>query len=246
MLMPQGGVGFKFIGNVDAVSRKPIIFGTTESPNQPANFEINGKALEVTSNDDKYFELFWNNGAITSMRLRADVNYPVNTLDASNLNTSQITDMSNMFQHDDGLTFLNLSNWNVSQVTNMSGMFYNDRSLSSIDLSNWNASQVTDMSIMFAGDFSLNSLDLSNFDTSQVTNMEQTFRGCYGLVSLDLSNWNTSRVTNMEMILSGCSSLRSIKINDEASANKLIAQIKLDIEKDARWDSTTKLITIPE
>ena len=215
-----GGVGFKFIGKVDAVSRKPILFGTTSDPNQPAKFEINGKAFEVTSNDESYFELFWDNGVITSMHQNDTANYPVLTLDASNLNTSQITDMSMMFNFCEYLTSLNLSNWKTSQVTDMSAMFFNCKSLIS--------------------------LDLSNFDTSQVTNMESMFYNGWSLASLDLSNFDTSQVTNMNSMFMGCSPLRTIKINDEASANKLIAQIKLDIEKDARWDSTTKLITIPK
>lgn len=128
------------------------------------------------------------------MHQKDTANYPVLTLDASNLNTSQITDMSMMFNFCEYLTSLNLSNWKTSQVTDMSAMFFN----------------------------------------------------CKSLISLDLSNFDTSQVTNMNSMFMGCSPLRTIKINDEASANKLIAQIKLDIEKDARWDSTTKLITIPE
>ena len=220
MLMPQGGVGFKFIGKVDAVSRKPILFGTTSDPNQPAKFKINGKTLTVTSNDDSYFELFWDNGAITSIYQEDTANYPVLTLDASNLNTSQITNMSMMFNFCEYLTSLNLSNWKTSQVTDMSAMFFNCKSLIS--------------------------LDLSNFDTSQVTNMQSMFYNGWSLASLDLSNFDTSQVANMDSMFMGCSPLRTIKINDEASANRLIAQIQTDLGKTATWESSSKLITIPE
>ena len=57
----------------------------------------------------------------------------------------------------------------TSQVTNMSEMFYDCNSLTSLDLSGFDTSQVTDMRAMFSGCSSLTSLDVSGLDTSQVT-----------------------------------------------------------------------------
>ena len=54
-----------------------------------------------------------------------------------------------MFADCKSLTSLNLSNFNTQNVTNMSNMFYNCNSLSLIDLSNFNAQNVTDMKYMF-------------------------------------------------------------------------------------------------
>ena len=102
------------------------------------------------------------------------------------------------------------------------------------------------MTCMFTGCRSLTSLNLSNWDTSQVTGMGGMFMGCMGLTSLDLSNWDTSQVTNMNVMFEDCKSLRAIKINDVASANKLIRNISTDLRKTATWDSKTKIITIPE
>ena len=74
---------------------------------------------------------------------------------------------------------------------------------------------------------------------------DSMFKGCWRLTSLDLTNWNTSQVINMSNMFKGCTSLRTIKINDDASANKLIEQIRDDLRKTATWVSTTKEITIP-
>ena len=167
------------------------------------------------------------------------------SLDVSHFDTSKVTNMSGMFIACMGLTSLDLSNWNTSQVTNMSQMFSGCTGLASLDLSNFDTSQVTDMTYMFNGCSGLTSLDVSNFNTSQVTDMSWMFADCSGLTSLDLSNWDTSKVTSMYVMFSGCASLRTIKINDETSANKLIAQIKKDLNKTTTWDSTTKEITIP-
>ena len=117
--------------------------------------------------------------------------------------------------------------------------------LRTIDVTNLDTSQVTNMSNMFNYCTGLASLNVSNFDTSKVTNMSEMFGGCSGLTSLDVSHFNTSKVTDMSRMFKGCASLRTIKINDEASANKLKAQIKTDLNKTATWNSTTKEITIP-
>ena len=125
-----------------------------------------------------------------------------------NLNTSNVTDMSGMFNSCSSLTSLDLSNFNTSKVTNMDGMFSGCSSLTSLDLSNFDTSNVTDMSGMFDSCSSLTSLDLSNFNTSKVTNMVYIFYDCSSLTSLDLSNFDTSKVTNMQYMFYGCSSLK--------------------------------------
>ena len=98
---------------------------------------------------------------------------------------------------------------------------------------------------MFKGCSKLASLDVPKWNTSQVTDMSWMFNGCSKLTSLDLSNFDTSKVTDMSYMFYGNTSLRTIKINDEASANKLIAQIQTDLSKTATWNPTTKEITIP-
>ena len=44
-----GGIGFKFIGNVE-IKKGPILFGTTTSPKRTVKFRINGNTSEITSN----------------------------------------------------------------------------------------------------------------------------------------------------------------------------------------------------
>ena len=251
-----GGVGFRLLGNVEIkkspIITSPIIFGTTVNPNQTVRFVVNGNTSGVTSNDESYFELY-SDGPINSFKpyfAEEDGSEPeidgllLRTIDVTNLDTSQITDMNSMFIGCMGLTSLDLSNFDTSKVTNMQAMFAICSSLISLDLSNFDTSKVTNMQAMFASCSSLTSLDLSNFDTSKVTDMRSMFNGCGGLTSLDVSNFNTSQVTTMDGMFIGCESLRTIKINDETSANKLIAQIKEDLSKTATWNPETKIITI--
>ena len=73
------------------------------------------------------------------------------------------------------LATLNLSNFDTSQVTNMSYMFAGVSNLATLNLSNFDTSKVTNMGYMFAGMRNLTTLNLSNFDTSKVTDMNDMF-----------------------------------------------------------------------
>ena len=112
------------------------------------------------------------------------------------------------------LTSLDLSNFNTTNVTNMNSMFNKCLALTSLDLSNFNTTNVTNMSNMFRGCVALTSLDLSNFNTSNVTNMSNMFNGCLALTSLDLSNFNTSNVTDMSNMFRECANLTTIIAGD--------------------------------
>jgi surface protein len=99
-------------------------------------------------------------------------------------------DCSQMFYQKNQLASIDLTNLDTSNVTNMSYMFFNCESLIELNLDNINTSNVTDMSGMFSGCSGLTSLDLSNFDTSKVTDMAFMFYECTGLTSLDLRSFD--------------------------------------------------------
>ncbi len=75
-----------------------------------------------------------------------------------NLDTSQVTNMSRMYQGCSKLTSIDVSSFDTSKVTDMSYMFINCTQLTSIDVSNFNTSGVTDMNSMFFGGSSLNEI----------------------------------------------------------------------------------------
>ena len=135
------------------------------------------------------------------------------SLDVSNFDTSKVTNMSYMFYYCTGLTNLDVSNFDTSKVTNMSHMFQHCSRLTSLDLSSFDTSKVTDMSYMFEDCSSLPSLDVSNFDTSNVIDMEGMFDSCSSLPSLYVSNFDTSKVTNMGWMFSGCKNLTSLDVS---------------------------------
>ena len=136
------------------------------------------------------------------------------SLNLSNLNSINITNMNFMFFDCSSLIYLNLENLNTINVTNMSEMFSGCSSLTSLNLSSFNTNNVTDMSSMFNYCCSLTSLDLSNFKTHNVTDMNSMFFKCSSLTTLDLSNFNTDNVVNMGWMFSRCSSLISLELTN--------------------------------
>ena len=150
----------------------------------------------------------------------------------SKLNTSEVTDMSEMFTFCNSLSEIDLSNFDTSSVKDMSYMFYGVNS-EIINVTNFKTSLVEDMSYMFGKEQNSSDLNmyfdnkeerpippkleiigLTNFDTSKVTNMENMFCYLVGLSSLDLSSFNTSLVENMVGMFGNCISLKSLDISN--------------------------------
>ena len=156
----------------------------------------------------------WDTSNVTNMNEMFSRCEGLISLDVSNFNTSQVTDMSGMFSRCRSLTNLDVSYFDTSQVTGMSGMFSGCSSLTNLDVSYFDTSQVTNMSGMFSSCSSLTNLDVSYFDTSQVTDMDSMFSGCESLTSLDLSNFDTSQVKNMREMFSWCEGLISLDVSN--------------------------------
>lgn len=90
------------------------------------------------------------------------------TFDASNLDTSAVTNMSEMFSYCSNLATLDVSNWDTGKVTRMGYMFNDCSNITALNVSKWSTSAVTDMSSMFNKCSNLTTLDVSNWDTSAV------------------------------------------------------------------------------
>ena len=126
----------------------------------------------------------------------------------SYLNTSEVTNMGEMFYGCITLASIDMSHFNTSKVTNMQNMFTACYGLTSLDLRSFDTRNVTDMSEMFYFCTNLQSTNLSSFNTSNVTDMHWMFFNCYGLRTIYAGNdWNTAAVANAMLMFHGCTSL---------------------------------------
>ena len=101
---------------------------------------------------------------------------------SAQLDTSKVTNMSQMFNGCTNLTTIPLLD--TSNVTNMNGMFYGCTNLTEIPLLDTNS--VTNMQSMFKGCTNLTTIP--QLDTNSVTNMSSMFLNCPNLSDESLNN----------------------------------------------------------
>ena len=149
------------------------------------NVESNNPGWEAQKGNIKkvVFDASFANARPTSCcRWFADCLYLTEIEGIENLNTQNVTDMSEMFTCCYALTSLDVSNFNTEKVTNMTDMFLGCSALTSLDLSNFNTERVESMSSMFSGCSTLQTIFASDkFVTNQVLGGYDMFIGCDNL-----------------------------------------------------------------
>ena len=119
-----------------------------------------------------------------------------------NANTSEITDMSSLFENNSDFN-LDISGWDTSSVITIDSMFSGADSFNQ-DISSWDTSSVTIMWSTFSGASSFNQ-DIGSWDTSSVTNMDSMFDSASSF-NQDIGSWDSSSVSNMNGMFWGASS----------------------------------------
>ena len=145
------------------------------------------------------------------------------SIDFSNYNTENVTDMCKMFSQCHKLKEIKgLDKFITNKVKNMSGMFQFCKGLEYIDLSNFNFESVTNMAYMFNQCHKLKEIKgMDNFNHNKVKNMYGMFQICKRLEFLDLSNLNTENVANMAFMFNECHKLKEIKGLEKFVTNKV-------------------------
>ena len=128
---------------------------------------------------------------------------------APNIDTSNVTDMSDMFRNCHSLTSVPL--YNTSNVTNMQNMFVDCPLLKSVPL--FDTSNVTNMSYMFQSCKRL--ITVPAFNTSNVTNMGYMFQSCESLTSVPA--FDTSNAERMNSMFQGCYEIKSVPEMDTSN-----------------------------
>lgn len=129
-----------------------------------------------------------------------------------NLNTSKVTDMTNMFADCSTLNSLNVQSLNTSANSSMEGMFKNCSNLETLNVSGFKTIRTTSMKEMFAGCSKLKNIDAKKFKTVNVKDMSAMFKNCTSLETLDVSRFDTTNVENFASMFNGCSSLTSLNL----------------------------------
>ena len=106
-----------------------------------------------------------------------------------------------------------LENIDFSNITTFSSMFDGCKNVKNIDLSNHNIPAVTTVGNAFYNCEKLLELKFGAFDSSKITAMNSTFKNCYLLKRIDLSSWtSTKKITNMDSTFYSCKALEYLDL----------------------------------
>ena len=155
---------------------------------------------------------YLNTSEVTDMSQMFEACRSLREIDLSHFNTEKVKKMSLMFAFCSSLMSLDLSSFHTPQLLEMKEMFEGCEALTNLDMRNFNTEKIEDMSTLFLYCYALTNLDISSFDTRNVTKMTGMFSQCYALKSLDLSHFNTEKVTSMASMFSLCRNLQSLNL----------------------------------
>ena len=155
--------------------------------------------------------------------------YKGTSLDLTNFDTHNITNMSCMFVNCSNLSYLNLSNFDTHNVIDMSSMFSYCKSIKHLNLSNFDTNKVISMRSMFYNCENLKLLNISQFNTENVINMEDMFNKCKNLTELDLSSFHINDTTRLNDMFLNCEGLETLKVSSDClqffSMNRVLLEI---------------------
>ena len=109
-------------------------------------------------------------------------------------------------------SFIDLTDIDVSELNDLSWIFIMLDNVEVVDISRWNTSNVTTMGYMFSQCSKLKKIiGIENLDVSKLKNANSMFYMCENLVELDLTNWNPKLLQKTRYMFYGCSNLKIIK-----------------------------------
>lgn len=134
-------------------------------------------------------------------------------VDFTNLDTSECTSMRGMCMNMEKIQTMDMSRFDTSNVTDMSSMFNGCHYLNDIRLFR-NTSNVTDFSRMFEDCWYIQTIPgVSTFDTSSATALFYMFANCRDLRGVSINRWDVSNVTNFQGIFFHCQSMADVLLD---------------------------------
>lgn len=161
-------------------------------------------------------------------------------LDVNNWDMISGCSLNGMFSYS-GITDIDLSKWDTSNISNLSNLFFNCRKLKQIDLHTWNTKSVSTCYWLFRGCSSLEFINIDGWNTCNVYDMDRMFGECpklitikglnklntrnvqftrlmfisdQSLTTLDLSSFDTQNCIDTSQMFRGCYNLKSIYVSD--------------------------------
>ena len=136
-------------------------------------------------------------------------------IDLNDIDTSKITDMSEVFYKNIDIVNIDISTWDVSNVKDMKCMFMGCINFVSGGLDKWETRSLENISRMFEKCHSFTGEEIKNWDVSKLRMAYATFRYCWDFTA-DLEDWNLNvlpgKSVYIDKIFAGCKKLKKYPI----------------------------------
>ena len=177
------------------------------------------------------------NWAFSNGSADVDAYNRLESVDFTNLDAADLTQMYGILAYDRTLTEVNMNMLNAVQVRNMAEAFrstgitgldltaIDDGKLWSIDnmcnackrlesvTTGWTLPVLYFAQGTFGEDARLTSIDAENWRFGQAGSLSLMFKGCSGLKTLDVSRWNVGSVFNLYYTFGGCTGLKTLDVS---------------------------------
>ena len=161
--------------------------------------------------------------------------------DGTNLDVSNVTNMSYMFASNQISDLSSLANWKVDKVTDMSVMFASNQISDLGSLANWKVDKVTYMGTMFSWNKITDLSPLANWKVDNVEDMDLMFEQNQISDLSPLANWKVDNVTDMNQMfadnkISDLSPLANWKVDKVGRMYEMFEQNQIrDLSPLANW-----------
>ena len=177
------------------------------------------------------------NWAFSNSNMDTDAYNQLESVDFTNLDAADLTQMYGILAYDRTLTTVNMNMLNAVQVKSM-GEAFRSTDITGLDLTaigdaklvdvgalclschnlqavttGWTMRNVTATWNMFNDCFNLTQIDAQNWRFGQAGNLSLMFNGCSSLKTLDVSRWNVGSVSNLYHTFDHCTGLKTLDVS---------------------------------
>ena len=156
-------------------------------------------------------------------------------------------------RYNNNKSFLDLTDLDISELDNLSYIFWGLDNMEDVDISGWDTSNVKFMKGIFSQCSKLKKIiGIENLDVSKLENANNMFFCCKKLVELDLTKWNPVSLQYASYMFAQCSNLKIIKnienwqlpnIKDVRSMFSGCTKLDVDL---SNWDLTNIKYSLKE
>lgn len=150
------------------------------------------------------------NWAFSNGSADADAYNRLESVDFTNLDAADLTQMYGILAYDRTLTEVNMSMLNAVQVRSMAEAFR------STDITGLDLTAISDGKLVDVGTLCLSCHSLQAVTTGwtmrNVTTAWNMFSDCFNLTQIDAQNWRFGHAGNLSLMFNGCSSLKTLDV----------------------------------